>query len=286
MASQKQHQCQGPDSEHDTVDEYGQTRSREGSLEDEVELGDGIDGAEGEDEERKHLAPPTTRTHNGLPCKSLHRTQDRDNHQSRIDNRVRRLVLRYKAHEQCRRAIEKISPHHQERPACKDGHLGSTVFDTLPSPNDRQEIRRHQHERHDHRPQENVSARSSDIRVILIGPRRDLPDTDRQRRYRQKENRHSQSPHHPLDKALTNNTLFELEHRMSNRIRNEVCLRQYPRVEYRNEIWKHRQSLNGSRLVDPVRNSHNNRTENQSENNHPPFHIRKQDRASEFFGER
>src|SRR5207247_5319183 len=88
----------------------------------------------------------------------------------------------------------------------------------------------------------------------------------RQEPYRKKENSHSKSPHHPLDEALSDNTIFELEHRMSNRIRDEVGLRQNPRVEYPNEIRENRQGFDGSRLVNPVRNSSNNRTENQREN--------------------
>ena len=49
MASQQQHQRQGPDSEYNTIDEYREANSSEGSLEDEVELGDSVDGSERED---------------------------------------------------------------------------------------------------------------------------------------------------------------------------------------------------------------------------------------------
>src|SRR5207247_8586699 len=49
VTSEQQHERQGPDSEYNTIDEYREANSSEGSLEDEVELGDSVDGSERED---------------------------------------------------------------------------------------------------------------------------------------------------------------------------------------------------------------------------------------------
>src|SRR2546425_13103378 len=111
MASEQKHESKGSDSVYDAVDNDRETGSCEGSLKNEVELGDGVDGPEGEDYEGQHLAPPTVCSVDHLSRKSLHSAEDRDNHQSCVNDRVRRLILRDKTHEQRRRSIEKITPH-------------------------------------------------------------------------------------------------------------------------------------------------------------------------------
>src|SRR5207244_11991726 len=113
----------------------------------------------------QNLAPSSVCAGNGFPCECLHSANDRNQHQSAVDEGIRWLVLCDVSNCDCCCSVEQVSPENQKGSSCEYGRLGFSLYNNSPSLECCEEVSREEKYCNNHSPDNDLVGCPLDVLI-------------------------------------------------------------------------------------------------------------------------